>query len=581
MKTKNILPIAFGMGLTLLLGGCYSMDLSPADQLSSGNLYQTQEQADEVMMGAYSILRTSNNYGLLASCKDDLSDIAFGRELFGLQPFIMGNYDGRSTYVTQTWQYAYEGSARANDILQNIDRVDMSDELKARYKGEAYFLRALNYFHLLNMFGGVPIYDESVVVSDSYNNMKKPRTTAEETRQFIISDFEKAAAVLPESWDQANYGRATKYAAIALEGEVYLYNKQYQEASNCFAQVINSGLYQLYPDYAGLFKPNEIGGGDNSSEMIFTIQNVSGVGQDYGMMMPYFLGTRSTYGSCWNSSMPTQDFVDSYEYKDGRPFDWEELFPGYTTSDAVKSEVWLSEMTASGQVVKYPDAREKLLQMYDERDPRMQATVILPYTHYLGWYNNAAIDCEFVVGPNVSEANHHLRNNWGSWYTYFWRKFVPEGDYNGMMNNRMHSPVNFPIVRYADVLLMQAECLNELGNIDGAVALVNQVRARVDMPGLNSGPANLEAHTHDQVFNRIRLERAWELPMEGKGFNDLRRWGLLETLDGKVERGLLGNAVLTRSAKSRDYLWPIPENEIEQNPDLQQNPGWGLNTTDQ
>ena len=97
---------------------------------------------------------------------------------------------------------------------------------------------------------------------------------------------------------------------------------------------------------------------------------------------------------------------------------------------------------------------------------------------------------------------------------YLWRKFVAEYDMNGAINNREDTPINFPLIRYADVLLMLAECYNQTDQQTKAVDLINQVRARVDMPGLNSGPSYLQATTKEQVFERIRHERAVELAGE-------------------------------------------------------------------
>lgn len=94
------------------------------------------------------------------------------------------------------------------------------------------------------------------------------------------------------------------------------------------------------------------------------------------------------------------------------------------------------------------------------------------------------------------------------------------------------------------------------------------------MPGLNSGPAWLSANSKDEIFQRIKHERAVELAAEGHSFSDMRRWGLLETLNGKDEKGFTGKTYYTRVVKSRDYLWPIPANEIEKNTALTQNPGW-------
>ena len=145
---------------------------------------------------------------------------------------------------------------------------------------------------------------------------------------------------------------------------------------------------------------------------------------------------------------------------------------------------------------------------------------------------------------------------------------------DGAINNREDTPINFPLIRYADVLLMLAECDNELGKQTDAVDLINQVRARVDMPALNSGPAWLKATSKDEVFQRIKHERTVELAAEGHSFSDLRRWGLLETLNGRAESGFTGKTYYTRKITTRDYLWPIPANEIEKNTGLTQNPGW-------
>lgn len=102
---------------------------------------------------------------------------------------------------------------------------------KTKCWGEAHFLRALIYFHLMDYFGGLPLYDETTNLEQDFNNLMKPRSSAEETRAFIISDLEKALnSGLPDKWDDANYGRVTLTAVQALLGKVYLYNKNYEKA---------------------------------------------------------------------------------------------------------------------------------------------------------------------------------------------------------------------------------------------------------------------------------------------------------------------------------------------------------------
>ncbi|WP_311441647.1 RagB/SusD family nutrient uptake outer membrane protein [Hoylesella enoeca] len=567
MKKKYIMAIT--VAATLALTGCYDLDRMPADQLSSKEFYKTEEHAKEAMMAVYSTMKADDIFGLQFAM-DGLGGIAMGYDHPSYQVFQRGNYDVKNGKVLSKWKHLYEGIARANGVLQNVDQCDMTDAQKTQYKGEAKFMRALYYFTLLDFWGGVPIYDESVVIRDSYDHMLNPRNTADEVHDFVVKDLDAAIATLPEKWPKNDYGRATKYAALALKGKVYLYHKDYQKAADCFREVIASGKFALYDNYADLFKP----GGDESDEMIFAIQNMGGTGTDNGMPMCLYMGARESYGSCWNNVMVSSHFVDTYEYKDGRPFDWDDWFPGIKTDDKIKVKTFRATME-KGKVKTYPAAKGKLLEMYEQRDPRMNASVLLPYTHYTGWYANAQEECEFVIAPSIVSGNGYVRVN-GNYENYLWRKFVPEGNMAGALNNRLHTPINFPLIRYADVLLMQAECLNELGDISGAVALINEVRARksVQMPGINSGPSYLQATTKDQVFARIRHERAVELAGEGHSFSDMKRWHLLETLDKRKEKDITGKFRYTRAVTARDYLWPIPADEIEKNDKLTQNPDW-------
>lgn len=553
------------------MSSCYDLDRYPEGELSSGTFFQTEDHAKQAMMGVYNIMTNDHVFGRQFGF-DCLGGVASGYDAPSYPNIGRGTYTTSESAVSSKYSNLYEGISRANIVLQNIENCKMDATLTAQYKGEARFMRALYYFELLNYFGGVAIYDETTVVASDFMNMTKARSSADEVRKFIIDDLDAAISSLPASWSSDNNGRATSGAAQALKGKVLLYNKQYSEAASCFEKVVSSNVYELYPDYAGLFEP----GGDASSEMIFAVQNIGGVGQDFGMPTTFYLGSRSSFGSCWNNVMAATDFVDSYEWKDGRPFDWDEIIPGFNESDDVKKETFYATLTSDRKSVEtYPAAYQTLLDMYDQRDPRMMASIILPYTWYEGWVSNARKDCEYVVtatSGQTNETNGFIRVN-GNYEMYLWRKFVAKYDMDGGINNRADTPINFPIIRYADVLLMLAECYNELDRQDDAVSLINEVRARVGMPGLNSGPAYLQANSKDEVFERIRHERAVELAAEGHSFNDMKRWKLLETLDGPV-KGFTGRSYYNRVVRSRDYLWPIPQDEMDRNPNMEQNPEW-------
>ena len=571
-KYKLFSVLATAAAFTFSMSSCYDLDTAPADKPSAATFFKTQAHADQAIAAVYSSMQENYVFGTQFAL-DCLGGIAMGYDYPSYNNVSNGTYTGTTNYITNKWSYTYEGIARANNFLQNIDGTDMTDALKAQYKAEARFLRALYYWDLTQFYGGVPYYDESVNVGKDFANMLNPRETEANVQAKVLEDLNDAINNLPDAWEKANYGRATKWAATAMKGKVLLYQKKYSEAASCFEAVVNSGKHALYNDYAGLFKP---GTGDESSEMIFAIQNIGGVGLNFGMPTCFYMGTRSSYGSCWNNVMASNTFVESYEWKDGKPFDWEEVIPGFTTSKDVKLATFRAKMnSAKTAVEEYPAAKETLLEMYANRDPRMAASLILPYTEYLGWDGGKAFLKEYVVfNAQFATGRSMLVVNGGK-EQYLWRKLVPEADEGGI-NNRADTPINFPLIRYADVLLMLAECYNEMdGKLNDAVALINQVRARVNMPAINNGDAWMAATTKAEVFARIKHERAVELAAEGHSWYDMRRWGLLETLDGRPETSITGQKTeYTRKITSRDYYWPIPSAEIEKNPELTQNPGW-------
>lgn len=240
-----------------LLGSCYDLDQYPHDKLSSGTFWQTEEHAHQGIVGVYAILRNINTFGGYWAY-DGLGEISWEDQW--MSSIIKGTYDYGNGTVKNRWQNLYEGVARANTFLCNVESVDMSDELKAQYKGEARFLRALHYFKLLELFGGVPLYDETTVISNDFMNMTKPRSSAEETRQFILDDLQEAINVLPVQWEQSEYGRATRGAAVALRGKVKLYAGDYVGAAADFEEIVNDPNgrgygYKLYDNYADLFTP--------------------------------------------------------------------------------------------------------------------------------------------------------------------------------------------------------------------------------------------------------------------------------------------------------------------------------------
>lgn len=559
--------------------GCYDLNRFPEDKLSSKTFWQTQQHADQGLMGIYSVLQRDDVMGMYFVL-DCLTDVGYANSNYAYNSIALGTTNARTSIYKNRWKNLYEGITRANIALQNIPQIEMNSDIKNRYLSEARFLRGFFYFQLLDLFGGVPLYDETVDVGLEFNNMMKPRSSAEEVRAFILADLQNAIDYLPEKWDDVNKGRATKGAAYALKGKVLLYNKQYVEAEKCFEAISGENAatygYELYNNYADIFTPV----GDESGEMVFAIQNKGGKGMDYGMPMAWYLGTRSTFnGNGWNSSTAATEFINMYEHRsDGRPLNWNtDICQGFMEDDKVKEEVFLSEMSEGNlEVISWTPYKKKLLDLWQDLDPRLSATVILPYTNYDGWIKNKPQSCLYVVAKgNPTAQNGFLQADNSNTKNYFWRKFVPTENLDGELNNRADTPINFPVIRYADVLLMLAECYNETGDGD-PIALINQVRKResVNMPELNNGSPYLNAHTKEEIFERIKHERAIEFAGEGLRFSDLKRWRMLESMNNVAKKSILGDTFYKHSVSERDYLWPIPGDEIDKNPALEQNPGW-------
>ncbi len=577
---KIIIYLATMLLAAMTFTGCYDLETYPGDKVNEGTFYKTGDHAHQGLMGIYGMLRLNEAYGY-QFCFDHLGDIAYGYNYYMM---FLATYTDRDGTIQAHWQTFYDGIHRVNTFIRSVKGMGgiITDEQINEYVAEAKFLRAMFYFSLTDLFGGVPYYDESTNVNEEFMNLKQPRSSLEEVRAHILEDLDEAIKYLPVEHAASEYGRATKGAAYALRGKVYLYDKEWQSAINDFEEIVynksNNYGYDLDDDYARVFK---LYNGAKSPETVFSIQNKSGVGTEYGMQIQALMGCRGAYGSCWNNTVPSTQLVDMYEFKDGRPFNWDEIFPGYNAMTPEQRKELLSvEMDGAGAIVGLREAdTAKILSAYTCRDPRLMATVIVPYSHYMGNIGRTTnVDLIFALDHNLSgNANGGTIQNNAGWVSYLYRKFVTEGDQGGAISNRLHTPFAFPLIRFADVLLMLSEAYNEAGQLDKAVTEFNKVRTRVGMPGLNSGPEWMVVSNKEQMAERIRKERAVEFAGEGLRFSDLRRWGYEiahKTLNNVDAVNIYGEPIYTHLFTERDMLWPIPGVERERNKELTQNPGW-------
>lgn len=248
------------------------------------------------------------------------------------------------------------------------------------------------------------------------------------------------------------------------------------------------------------------------------------------------------------------------------------------------TETEITNMTKDqgADMSKYlPEGNEaRVLKAYANRDPRLLATIITPYSEYVGAASSVTYTYTLrwpYRGSDTAEP-FDLRTDTNNRYYYLFRKFVAEGA--NEIPNRSYSPIDIPLIRYADVVLSRAEAINEQGFSQAAVDLVNQVRARAGAALLQSTDAGKPTYVANQsdLRERIRDERRWEFCGEGVNFFDEMRWRTLhETkfFTGAGLKQIWGQVQYPHSwGGDQYYNWPIPASEVQMNPNLVQVSGW-------
>ncbi|OYD44152.1 RagB/SusD family nutrient uptake outer membrane protein [Sphingobacterium cellulitidis] len=582
---KKILVIIIICGLI----GCKKdlLDTSPNSSVSTATMWTTDNLTDLGIAGVYNTFRLMMGHsGLISPYElyqfDRFSFTGQGR--FD-EPLMLGTITAGDGMFLNYWKIQYEGIQRANDAINNIPIKSPSPEdKKAKYIAEAKFLRAYFYFRLNQVYKGVPIYLEPFTAAQA----TKGRSSEEEVWKQILTDLTDCINEknFPDRYPSgnANYGHATKAAAYALRGKVYLYKKDWPKAAADFQKVKDAG-HSLFADYKALFKEAN----EQAPEMIFSIQHRSESG--YGNNMQLFCGWPSVYSRGWNYYMPTPYLVDLYENIDGSPFNWDDVIPGYSGLTVNEREVYflrdnISEAERSAATLRGAKMslylasgnEERIKKAYENRDPRLTANVVTPYSTFRGAYNFTNVESiQHMRWPFRGQAqiNGDIQSDTQINFFYFYRKFVAEG--TNELIDRNYGPIDFPIFRYADILLMWAEALNEDNKLEDAISKVNEVRKRAGIALLNSNEFT-KVNGKTDLRLRIQNERRVEFPNEGINYFDELRWGTWKEKvfqSGNGRKQIWGTNVSNYSYKG-DFLnvWPIPTSEIQMNINLVQNPGW-------
>lgn len=488
----NIKTLAFLLAGSVMLSSCKKfLEEDPKSNVTVSNFYKTEADAISAVNSVYAYLNSTSS-GSTAGVYHSTFWVTAGLASDEMQnnQLAAPQYDQLATFthtpqnsaLEEVWAMHYKTITIANIAINRIPGISMNAALKERLVGEAKFIRGLMYFNLVRMFGEIPLITEE-------NAPLLPAAATEEVIYTqIINDLSDAADVLPLNYQAGNgRGRATQGAANAILAKVYLTMGEWQNAAETAKLVIDSDQYDLWEDFADVFKLSSrsgkeaifsVGFGDAGGAIIFWE-----VGQFLVRLLPTQLSEEGVINAQgWQ--IPTQHLYDSYE----------------------------------------PDDRRRAVTFITEINGASGPTTIRPYIQ-----------------------------------KYWDRVAEPKGN---------ESSNDFPVIRYSDVLLIYAEANNELGNSDLAHEYINLVRKRARFDGTDYANAvpDYEGLSQEQMRQAILEERKLEFVAEGQRWFDLAR---MEQLEEKVPEAKPG---VTPTAKH--YRFPIPQREIDLNPNISQNEGY-------
>ena len=591
--------------VAFLAASCVDMDLAPTDQISSGSMWTTEELADNGMKGLYAPFYPSQLSSTQLSRSDGLN--RQGIEAMGFPTdYYSNNYPvgllsnsmkrANDWQVGHEWKFGYTIVHACNDAIANLHKAGLSEEKFERYQCEARFIRAWAYHRLNMLYQGVPIYLEPV----DNQNATKLESTPEQVWDVVLEDLTYCIEneYLANNTLTSNYGRPSKGAAYALRGMVYMWKEMYKEAASDFEQVGKCGYGLWDGEYVEFFKPEN----EKNKEMIFSLQYDESIG--YSDNIQQMTGSRDTYDG-WTEIKPSADFVDYYTNADGSKFNWSEV-PGLEDWDLLtpkQREVFFcrdglfTESTLRNAVIgrvgqevfdtyylnEGNEARIK--QAYENRDPRLQQTIVTPYVPLNAFFNNN-IGNENHIGKQarwpLKDRGKHGGDYWidkrtSAFYSY--RKYVEFE--KGRLISRSQCHTDWPLIRYTDVVLQYAEALAQQDKIAEALAEVNKVRRRAGIVELvQGGSAGNSVNGKEEMLERIRYERRVEFCVEGINFFDEVRWGTykeskFQGMDVNGGKSWWGDMVEYKWYYTETmWPWSIPLNQVQMNPDLQKRPDW-------
>ncbi|MEL6655229.1 MAG: RagB/SusD family nutrient uptake outer membrane protein [Bacteroidota bacterium] len=495
-----------------------ALDQINSNTVSAGTFWQNESDARLAVNGMYHPITNTFFWGRIIHTGAMLRSDVFNIRPFGVNT-SMSTFQGEAgvgRWATEPWQEAYKCIFRANAILENVNEENVPDAgARGEILGQAYFMRGFAYWYLVNLYGNVPLVTK---VAESEADFFPSQASPTEVWAQLIADFGEAESRLPQSWaDDNDNGRPTSGAAAAFRGKSLLYTRDWAGAEAAFEKVITSMQYDLLP--AARYNENFDQSNENNEESVFELQ---------------FLGIDAF---TWGVDIPGVGTMGNYHI-DYAP-------PSKSPDQSHFVNSWVRDLfEANGETI------------------RRDQTLAYDYPGSVGYGGVAYLE-DFVDDIAVATADEME--------PIFSRKYAgmdigERADVDFLGTNVGN---NWRIIRYADVLLMMAEALNEQGKTADAETYLNQVRERAQVdPKTGLSQADMTQAIID--------ERVLELTGEGHRFFDLVRWGLAETYlgassaHGDHPKSLSGGVF---QSNKHEYIW-IPVSELAANTNLSQNPGY-------
>ncbi|MCW3788031.1 RagB/SusD family nutrient uptake outer membrane protein [Plebeiibacterium sediminum] len=509
----------------LLISSC-DVEVTNPNDLEVKIFWKTEADAQSGLNAVYNMFYKPGLYTRWIWFRYDLaSDEAFSSSPWlELADWTRFNYANYNFWEGNAWTYrdSYEAIYRANQVLHYTPDITFGNETEKTYVlGQAYFLRALHYYNLALLWGSENNSLAIVLEPSSPGDTPEGHNVTEVWQQ-VKDDLASAINMLPASWDDTNKGRATIGAAKALRAKCLMQQHEWEAAKQELEWLVTGEGSQYY-GLANNFKDNFTHLAENNIESVFELQ----------------------YSDAHKAPAGDGDFDIDPNLGQNRAQFFGPPGIGWTDGEA---RSWLV------------DEFKSELNNDGEYDIRLKTSLF-----YEG------MDVDFADNDRM------YSRDMGAWQqdNYIGRVFIRKyaSDYYRDYED-YHNPINIRLIRYADVMLMYAECLANTtsGSLNEAVDLVNEIRARVNMPELAVN--HPEAVADKTAFlKRLQIERSLELCHEGQRWADLKRWGLFDTSAGlnelKQRDSDFNNFVIGRHSSL-----PIPSNEIDNNAGLQQNPNY-------